>query len=77
MLCFFYQNYLHLLLVLLKDKVPNVRFNVAKTLGMLCPFLDGPTLQTRVKPCLQKLSDDNDKDVRYFGGETASKMKKR
>ena len=48
------------------DKVPNVRFNVAKALQQLMPLLDASVVQQRVKPCLLKLVEDKDKDVRYF-----------
>ena len=48
------------------DTVANVRFNVAKTLTLVGPKLNTSTMATQVKPCLSKLNDDSDFDVRYF-----------
>ena len=48
------------------DPVANVRFNAAKALRHLIPFLDHATVFERVKPCLATMTDDSDKDVRYF-----------
>jgi len=51
-----------------KDRVPNIRFNVAKTIQ---DFLDArvvenSVIQQTIKPCLQELVEDSDIDVRYF-----------
>jgi len=55
------------IVVLMKDDpVPNIRFNVAKTLDALISQLDGAVVQAQVKPCLLSLADDADKDVRFF-----------
>ena len=51
------------------DRVPNVRFNVAKTLQSLIAQLDPDAVQDQVKPCLVRLADDSDKDVRYFASQ--------
>ena len=51
------------------DPVPNIRFNVAKTLQLLLPLLDATFTQQRVKPCLQSLLEDADQDVRFFAGQ--------
>jgi serine/threonine-protein phosphatase 2A regulatory subunit A len=48
------------------DTVPNIRFNVAKTLQSLIPLLDNNVIQTQVKPCLTKLYEDSDRDVKYY-----------
>lgn len=56
------------------DGVPNVRFNVAKSLQKVGPVLDSTTLQGQVKPCLEKLQEDNDGDVRYFATEAVSTL---
>ena len=32
-------------------------------------FFNFSTIQTQVKPCLEKLQSDNDVDVRYFASE--------
>ncbi|XP_057245028.1 serine/threonine-protein phosphatase 2A 65 kDa regulatory subunit A alpha isoform-like isoform X1 [Malurus melanocephalus] len=51
------------------DAVANVRFNVAKSLQRIGPILDSGTLQTEVKPVLEKLTQDQDVDVKYFAQE--------
>lgn len=53
------------------DPIPNIRFNVAKSLETLRPILDrDPSLKeaidTTVKPALEKLSKDKDQDVQFF-----------
>lgn len=58
---------LPLVLRMAQDKVPNVRFNVAKTLGQLVALLDTTAVSTRIKPCLSKMStDDTDRDVKLY-----------
>ena len=59
---------------LAKDKVANVRFNVAKTLLKIAPLLDDDTIQKKVKPSLTTLLSDHDVDVRFFSEETASRL---
>ncbi|GIY98639.1 protein phosphatase 2A regulatory subunit A, putative [Caerostris extrusa] len=54
---------------LASDNVANVRFNVAKTLQRIGPVLDNAALESQVKPCLDKLNNDTDMDVRYFASE--------
>ena len=49
-----------------KDKVPNVKFNVAKMLQRIAPLLDRPVIERTIKPCLAELSDDSDMDVRFY-----------
>lgn len=51
------------------DNVANVRFNVAKTLQRIGPFLEPSAVQTQVKPVLDKLNTDSDVDVKYFASE--------
>ncbi|KOB66402.1 Protein phosphatase 2 regulatory subunit A alpha isoform [Operophtera brumata] len=51
------------------DNVANVRFNVAKTLQKMAPFLDAAVIQPQVKPVLEKLNVDPDVDVKYFASE--------
>jgi serine/threonine-protein phosphatase 2A regulatory subunit A len=57
---------LPLVLRMAQDKVANIRFNVAKTLQALIPHIDAATVQSRVKPCLQKLTEDSDRDVKFY-----------
>ncbi len=49
-----------------QDKVPNIKFNVAKMLKQLIPLVDTSILVETIKPCLLTLSEDTDTDVRYF-----------
>ena len=51
------------------DPVANVRFNVAKSLQKIGSILDNSTLKTEVKPILEKLTQDQDVDVKYFAQE--------
>jgi len=59
---------------LANDNVANVRFNVAKTLQWVSPILDPNTVNTQVKPCLEKLNNDTDIDVRYFASEAIATL---
>lgn len=60
---------LPLVVKMASDAVPNIRFNVAKTIQTLIPLLETSVVQTRVKPCLAKLFEDSDRDVRYYAGQ--------
>lgn len=51
------------------DSVPNIRFNVAKTLQKIAPLVDVTCIQSVIKPCLVKLNEDADVDVKYFATE--------
>lgn len=51
------------------DNVANVRFNVAKTLQKIGPYLEPCAVQAQVKPVLDKLNTDSDVDVKYFASE--------
>lgn len=51
------------------DQVANVRFNVAKTLQKISPFLDQATIEAELKPILEQLNGDVDVDVKYFASE--------
>ncbi|KAG4300900.1 hypothetical protein PCANB_002893 [Pneumocystis canis] len=56
---------------LVNDKIPNIRFNVAKSYKVLFDVLkdspDGVELfNAQIKPSLEKLSNDPDIDVRFF-----------
>jgi serine/threonine-protein phosphatase 2A regulatory subunit A len=48
------------------DKVPNIRFNVCKTLDTICSILNGDIKNTNILPILIILQKDSDKDVRRF-----------
>ena len=59
------------LLSLVADPIPNIRFNVAKSLETLSTTYgttpDGKTMaEEKIKPALTNLQNDLDADVRYF-----------
>lgn len=54
-----------------KDPIPNIRFNVAKSLEALIPLLKkdpntAELISSSVKPTLEKLCTDQDSDVKFF-----------
>lgn len=54
-------------LTLANDNVPNVRFNVAKTLELLINNMtDKAVVAEQIVPVLNQLKDDQDRDVKYF-----------
>nr|CAD2152927.1 unnamed protein product [Meloidogyne enterolobii] len=55
---------------LCNDSVPNVRFNVAKTLTRIGKVLDAQTINTEIKPLVTKMGEDQEFDVRFFAEET-------
>lgn len=62
---------LHTLLALISDPIPNIRFNVAKSLEVVATtFGSTPEGQVVAKekiiPAVQGLKNDPDADVRYF-----------
>lgn len=69
---------LETILRLAADPIPNIRFNVAKTLEVVGSFFndtdksgkEGKELvSTKVAPVLRTLEQDGDADVRYFAGK--------
>ncbi|KAL1778952.1 serine serine/threonine-protein phosphatase 2A 65 kDa regulatory subunit A alpha isoform [Sigmodon hispidus] len=62
----------HMLLTVLcmaGDTVANVCFNMVKLLQKIGLILDNSTLQSEVKPILEKLTQDQDVDVKCFAQE--------
>ena len=61
---------------LVEDRIPNIRFNVAKALGALVPVLKadpaGHALLEDVRQALQKFTNDADPDVVYFANKALS-----
>ncbi|PVU95407.1 hypothetical protein BB561_001839 [Smittium simulii] len=56
---------------LMSDPIPNIRFNVAKSIESLAPVLNSsestaPLIKSKIVPILEKLSEDQDRDVRNF-----------
>lgn len=67
-----HSSMLPLVIKMSEDPVPNIRFNVAKTLGILAKNLDANTIQTKVKPTLTKLYEDADRDVKFYASQALS-----
>lgn len=65
-------NMLPVVIACSQDKVPNIKFNVAKMLKQLIPLVDASILHETIKPCLVSLSEDTDTDVRYFARQALS-----
>ena len=59
-------------LTMANDTVANVRFNVAKSLAIIGPKLNSASMQSQVKPAVNKLIDDTDFDVRFYSTEAAT-----
>lgn len=53
-----------------KDKVPNIRFNVAKCLQVIISRVDAQVVQEHIKPVLQDLQEDSDPDVKSYATQT-------
>jgi serine/threonine-protein phosphatase 2A regulatory subunit A len=72
----FYGEIINLLLTLSSDVVPNVRLATAIIMGEAVQKLNPASVQTnsviisQIKPVLQDLSTDKDKDVKYFASES-------
>jgi len=71
---------LPLVIKMAEDPVPNIRFNVAKTLGGLIARLkedededSAPYLQ-KIKDCLSVLCSDKDRDVQFFASQSMNKL---
>ena len=63
-------------LSLVNDPIPNIRFNVAKTLERMIPRLKAQhraVLDTQIKPALENLAADSDHDVRFFASRAAAR----
>ena len=48
------------------DKVPNIRIRTAQVLGYVIIHGKSDEINTKIRPLLQELSNDKDKDVKYF-----------
>lgn len=62
---------LAVVVALVSDRIPNIRFNVAKALEVLATSLGSQAggkelVEEGILPNLQKLKGDNDPDVRFF-----------
>ena len=50
--------------------MPNIRFNVAKELADIAKVCGRNVYDQQIKPVLSLLSDDPDRDVRYYAEKT-------
>jgi len=57
-----------------QDSVPNIRFNVAKTLQTLLAHVDGSVAQTQIKTCLTQLYEDGDRDVKFYANQALNAL---
>jgi len=60
------------------DRIPNIRFNVAKAFEVLSTSLGGQQggaelVQSDLIPAVEKLRQDSDADVRFFAEKAAEK----
>jgi hypothetical protein len=51
------------------DAVPNIRLRAAKILGIVGKGVEPAHLQQAVKPVLTRMTQDSDRDVKYFAEE--------
>jgi len=65
------ESLLPTLLALSQDPIPNIRFNVAKSLGVIIPILREAGMKNiidgEIAQRLQQLEADSDQEVKYFG----------
>jgi serine/threonine-protein phosphatase 2A regulatory subunit A len=66
---------LPLVLGMATDAVPNIRFNVAKSLVVMAPHVPASALTDSVMPCLEGLREDKDNDVQYFSRVAIQQIK--
>ena len=66
---------LPILLEMAFDTVPNVRFNVAKGLGVVGPHYISSVYESQISRILTLLVEDSDRDVRYFASQTSASLK--
>ena len=56
------------------DPIPNIRFSVAKAIGVITPILKkanlGQVMDEQAKPLLLKMQEDKDADVKYFAAQS-------
>jgi serine/threonine-protein phosphatase 2A regulatory subunit A len=52
-----------------KDRVPNIKFNVAQLTQKFVPLVGTSVVESTIRPCLLELNSDADTDVRFFAGQ--------
>ena len=71
---------LQTILGMVQDPIPNIRFNVAKSLEVLATTLaktgtEGTEIaKTKVIPAIQTLQNDSDADVRFFASKAIANV---
>ncbi|KAG7350297.1 peptidase C14 caspase catalytic subunit-like protein [Nitzschia inconspicua] len=65
---------LPILLEMAIDPVPNIRFNVAQSLGNLGSICDLMTYEQQILPVLSLLQEDLDRDVRFYADKASAKL---
>lgn len=65
---------LPLVLRMVEDTVPNIRFKVAKSLGVIAKYADATVVQNRIRPALESLLTDSDKDVRFYANQAIAAL---
>mmetsp|Transcript_26483 Transcript_26483/g.57092 ORF Transcript_26483/g.57092 Transcript_26483/m.57092 type:complete len:693 (+) Transcript_26483:113-2191(+) len=57
------------------DPVPNVRFNVAKGLGLIGPMFNPLVYEGQIVTILELLKEDSDRDVRFFACQASDSLR--
>lgn len=65
---------LPILLEMATDLVPNIRFNVAQSLGDMGSICETTTYEQQILPVLGLLQEDMDRDVRFYADKAAAKL---
>lgn len=65
---------LPLILLMATDNVANIRFNVAKGLERIAPICGSSTSDSQIRPILNLLAEDADRDVRYYADKTLKSL---
>lgn len=68
---------LPLILDMLADRVPNVRFNLAKELEAVTLVCGAETYRAQVIPVLEFLREDDDRDVRFYAEQTSASLEEK
>jgi len=53
-----------------KDRVPNIKFNVARLTQKFVPLVGTSVVESTIRPCLLELNSDADVDVRFFASQS-------
>ena len=67
------RHFAEVLLSLAEDPVPNIRFNVSKTMWALYPRFT-PGNKIKCEGAIKKMCNDSDFDAQYFAKQTMAKI---